>query len=207
MQTLKSTLLGLSLAGGLLVPAGALTLLKDTVDMRTTGTYPETNLFQNTTNDSLIVDSIRVRTIPIKGTMAQMVFWLQEGASPNYRVNRSVNASMYGASWATVEGGGRLAIPPQSTVRIREARFDHCIYCPTAKRSAASAIGDTLKARVIFYSPTGNDSALFLSIERISSGIAPARPGIQGTRTNRYVDPAGRKAPVKTPQRLKAPKP
>jgi hypothetical protein len=206
MNILKSALFCLAFPA-LFAPVHALTLLRDTVDMRTTATYPETNLFQNPTNDSLILDSVRVRTISIPGNMAQIVFWLREGAEPGYRVNRSIDARYMSTSWLYIDGTPRLAIPPQSTVRIREARFDHCIYCPTAKRSASSAIGDTLKARVIFYSPSGNDSVLFLSIERVSTAIRPARQSVRETEAGRYVDPAGRKTPVKTLQRLKTPKP
>jgi hypothetical protein len=206
MKTFKVAFaLSLSL-GGLLAPSGhALTLLRDTLDMRPTQVHPTVLLFQNLTDDSLILDSIRVRTVSIKGNMAQLGFRLIEGGAPISRVNHSFYAYAYGGSWAAVEGSSRLAIPPQALIGIEHAAFDHCLRCPTAKRSAAAAIGDTLKARVIFYSATGNDSILFLSLERVSSGVLSARRGSVRGGSYRFVDPAGRQVPVKASQRLKAP--
>jgi hypothetical protein len=209
MKTFKVALaLSLSL-GGLLAPAvHAVTLLRDTLDMRTTPQTAPFDLIQNASNDSVIIDSIRVRAVRVSGNMAQLMFTLREGASPNYRVNLAYSAQyMSGGSGGSffTTSASRVSIPPQATVRMEDALFDHCIFCPTAKSSATSAIGDTLKAQVIFYSATGNDSILFLSKERVSSGVLSARPGSVRGGSYRFVDPAGRTIPMKASQRLKAP--
>jgi hypothetical protein len=178
--------------------AAPFSLLRDTVDLRTQASLPAFDLVTNAGADSIVFDSLSARLVSNNMPAAQIVFYLQSGAEPTYTLNKSFNAYSPGGSGRLLFiEGGRFAVKAQTTARMANARFDECVYCPTAKRSAAQgalALGDTIKAWVRFHSGPDTDSVLFLSRHRTTSSILPSanlRPA-PGAAPPRPVDAAGR---------------
>jgi len=177
--------------------AAPFALLRDTVDLRAQASLPAFDLIVNAGADSIVFDSLSARVVTNNMPAAQIVFYLQSGTEPNYTLNKSFNAQRPGGAGRLVFlTGSRFAAKAQTTVRMREVLFDECVFCPTAKRSAAQgafAIGDTIKAWVVFHSGPDKDSLLFLSKHRITSSIQPSAnlSGLKGVPL-RPVDAAGR---------------
>jgi hypothetical protein len=189
-------------AAGFVVP--------DTIDLRSYApwTYPPPKTFiANGPGDSLIIDSISFSPVSIPGGVAQIRFRMLSGSEPKYAVEKDYWIFYYTYNGnaqvgiSTYPNGLRVAIPPNATVTLNEPGFDHCINCPTAKHAAAAAIGDTLKARVRFYSGSQRDSVLFLSIERTSSGIIPFSLTSSYFKGYDFFDVAGRRIqPSRSPR-------
>lgn len=177
-------------------------IVPDTVDRRAlpAGTAPAPrNFIINSGSDSLVIDSITA-SMQVPGLQAELAFYLTRGVEPNvatvkgfqifYRgFNPSNPVDIYPNS-----GTRRFAVGPGVTISLRNVLFDFCVACPTAKPAAAAAIGDTLKARVVFHSGAMKDSVLFLSIERISTSLRPLglRP-LPASATHGFYDLTGRR--------------
>jgi hypothetical protein len=194
--------LGLSLLLLATLPAGAaVSLLRDTIDTRQANpnsgpevTFnPAIKFVPNAGSDSLRVDSVSVRALRV-GTGAQLHFRLDRikpGTSSSSSERSFTAFYMTGSGFQFYEST-RFAVGPQDTATMRSAAFDACIFCPTAKRAAAQAIGDTLKAWVVFHSGGQKDSVLFLSVERVTTGLAPWSAAPSVSSGFRFYDPLGR---------------
>jgi hypothetical protein len=193
----------------------ALNIIPDTVDLRSTlpfAEYTAIPFISNTATDSLILDSISVPWMSIPGEGAQLVFTLVRGPTGGTTVG-SYHIQFYRTSPTHVYASGtdnlRRAIPPNTTASLDNPGFDLCIFCPTAKRAAVSAIGDTLKARVVFHSGAQRDSVLFLGIQKISTSILPLYNGpLRPRSTDAFYDASGRavkRKPAKLPTLIRAP--
>jgi hypothetical protein len=194
--------LGLSLLFLSVLPASAVvSLLRDTVDTRTatsaTGPMvtfnPAIPFVPNPGSDSLRVDSVTVRAVRV-GQQAQLHFRLgriKPGASASSS-DRSFEAWYSQGTGFSFFQSTRFAIGPMDTARLLAAGFDWCIFCPVVKRAAVLALGDTLKAWVIFHGGGQKDSAFFLSVERVPTSLAPwfAAPSVSSGF--RFYDPLGR---------------
>jgi hypothetical protein len=190
--------------------ASALTLLRDTVDMRASTNLPSLPLIPNPGTDSLRIDSVTARAVRIPTPYAQLVFYLdpvRPGASSSSSL-RSFNAQYQTTTGFQFYESTRFSVSPKDTADLKSDGFDECVFCPLAKQTATAALGDTLKAWVFFHSAGTKDSVLFLSIHRNSTAIAPYRPAPTMDADTRLVDPTGRKVerPRKSVPALVAPR-
>lgn len=197
---------------GLAAASAPAFIVPDTVDLRSVPAWtypPPSNFIVNASSDSLIIDSLSIGSSRIGGEMAHLNFWLRKESTSNINPLKGIFVSFSGSatvhqSWIVYSPqSARIAVAPNTVIQISDAYFDYCHACPTAKRTAlaaTSAIGDTLKARVVFHSGAGKDSVLFLGIQKISTAIMPSRAGRKSpTIFGRFdlFDLNGRKMPLR----------
>lgn len=178
-------------------------IVPDTVDVRALPAGAQSgpmDLFVNSGTDSLVIDSISVSSTHIPGMAAELTFRVVRGTAPDFTRLKSFQIFFFGPHPGTQSaispfpGTSRMVVPAGALVKLDDVGFDFCFACPTAKRSAVAAPGDTLKAMITFHSSAMQDSVLFLGIEKVTAGVLPfSRIRVDGS-AREFFDLTGRRA-------------
>lgn len=178
-------------------------IVPDTVDVRALPAGAQSgpmDLFVNSGTDSLVIDSISVSSAHIRGHMAELTFRVVRGTAPDLTTLKSFQiffSAPHPGTQSAISpfpGTSRMVVPAGAPVKLDDVGFDFCFACPTAKRSAVAAQGDTLKARITFHAGAMQDSVLFLGIEKGTTGVLPISRINSESSTLEFFDLTGRRA-------------
>jgi hypothetical protein len=123
---------------------------------------PVDTFYHNSSIDSILIDSIKLKCIRINVPAFQLDLIFQY---PGWHYLFEIFIDWDSIKGATISKYGDWEIPPNSEIVIH-SQLDLCTRCPASKISKFASQLDTMLAQLRFYSQGSDDSVFIKSIQR-----------------------------------------